>query len=534
MGGFFDKNSLIEWITDRPSEFSCALATRIALRVTPILHNASGEDATAHRTSIILPGFRCLAALNFAGTWPNRFDDVRRAARLASRSMCSAMEETYEHGQMNLIDYREAIPEEFLYIRNLETEVEALRIASRAIDAMAHALRVVTRHADCSKGTSGPASIRDSVIATVNAAIFAIDGLNGNAYFRSDLQEDSESAEMVPAHILDFWRAVERDVFQIQEKWTESGDPETVVQGLSGMPLWLGGVPTWVSDEWENFTDELPDNENWFVWIEWYQARLAGHHEEKEIEAKRVAIPEVDWEQGPAHVNSIVGKLIEATKKRSTKGDSEMTAGNTRTYQVALSFAGEQRVYVEDVARHLAAKSIDVFYDGYRQTWLWGRDGVETFHEVFAETSNFVVMFVSAEYVTKPWTRLERRSMLSRMLREESEYVLPVRFDDTPVPGLPESVQYLKASNYTPAQLAATIVEKIGVGPFTGKASDLPPPRMTSPVGEVVFDYSNFNGRHTIGSGTAEFETKWSKASNDSIHIYNDPDSINGVALDLV
>ena len=55
---------------------------------------------------------------------------------------------------------------------------------------------------------------------------------------------------------------------------------------------------------------------------------------------------------------------------------------------------------------------------------------------------------------------------------------------------------------------------------------------MTSPVGEVVFDYSNFNGRYTIGSGTAKFETKWTKASNDAIHIYNDLDSINGVALD--
>ena len=28
-----------------------------------------------------------------------------------------------------------------------------------------------------------------------------------------------------------------------------------------------------------------------------------------------------------------------------------------------------------------------------------------------------------------------------------------------------------------------------------------------------------------------EFETKWSKASNRSIHVYNDPHSINGVAL---
>lgn len=54
---------------------------------------------------------------------------------------------------------------------------------------------------------------------------------------------------------------------------------------------------------------------------------------------------------------------------------------------------------------------------------------------------------------------------------------------------------------------------------------------MTSLVGEVAFNYSDFNGRYVIGTGLWEFETMWSKASNRSIHIYNDPPSIHGVAL---
>ena len=36
-------------------------------------------------------------------------------------------------------------------------------------------------------------------------------------------------------------------------------------------------------------------------------------------------------------------------------------------YQVALSFAGEQRDYVEDVALHLRNRSIAVFYDGFEK-----------------------------------------------------------------------------------------------------------------------------------------------------------------------
>ena len=140
-------------------------------------------------------------------------------------------------------------------------------------------------------------------------------------------------------------------------------------------------------------------------------------------------------------------------------------------------------------------------------------------------------MFISQEYVEKVWPKHERRSILSRAIHEKSEFILPVRFDDTLVPGLTTSVKYEQTAEHTPAQLAAMISEKIGIKPFNGKASDVPPPRMTSSFGEVVFDYSNYNGRYVIGHGQLEFETRWNKASDDAIHIYNDPPSVNGVAI---
>ena len=200
-------------------------------------------------------------------------------------------------------------------------------------------------------------------------------------------------------------------------------------------------------------------------------------------------------------------------------------------YQVALSFAGEQRDYVERVARNLQARGIAVFYDGFEAVALWGRSGTETFQEVFEERSAYVVMFVSKEYVEKSWPRHERRATLSRMSREHREFILPVRFDDTPVCGLPSDVLYVNSHENTPEQLAAMIAKKLGVQPYDVKASRVPPPRMTSPTGEVSFDYGGHNGRYVIGSGVLEFETKWTKGSDTCIHVYNDASSINGVAL---
>ena len=172
-----------------------------------------------------------------------------------------------------------------------------------------------------------------------------------------------------------------------------------------------------------------------------------------------------------------------------------------------------------------------MFYDEFEKIQLWGKSLAEELQAVYEHRANLVVFFVSKAWVDKAWPRQERRAALSRAVLERREFVLPVRFDDTPVPGLSEDISYVSAKEHSPAELASMIAEKLGIMPFAGKASDVPPPRMTSFVGEAVFNYSNHNGRYVIGRETLEFETKWSKASNVSIHVLNDPPSINGVAL---
>ena len=200
-------------------------------------------------------------------------------------------------------------------------------------------------------------------------------------------------------------------------------------------------------------------------------------------------------------------------------------------YEVALSFAGEQRGYVEDVARTLQSRGVGVFYDEFEQTRLWGLHLAEELHYVYESGAKYVVVFISKEYISKPWTIHERRASLSRAVQEREEYILPVRFDDSTVPGLPTDLKYLSANQHSPTELATMIADKLGISPFAGKASDVPPPWMASLTGEPVFDYSNHDGHYVIGRGNLAFETIWTKASKTRIHVYNDASSINGVAL---
>ena len=207
--------------------------------------------------------------------------------------------------------------------------------------------------------------------------------------------------------------------------------------------------------------------------------------------------------------------------------------GNSvKQFEVALSFAGEQRGYVEQVAQQLHERGVSVFYDRFEQEYLWGRDLAVEFNRVFERSNALVVMFVSADYVKKAWPTHERRSILSRMVKDDQALVLPVRFDDSEVPGLVGTIAWIDANDYSAGGLAAMIVSKLGITRFSGKASDVPAPRATSLAGEITFCYSDYDGRFIIGYGDLEFETMWTKAGDKSIHLYNDPPSIDGVALD--
>ena len=137
------------------------------------------------------------------------------------------------------------------------------------------------------------------------------------------------------------------------------------------------------------------------------------------------------------------------------------TPPKREVYDVALSFAGENRTYVEKVAVALQNRGVKVFYDEFQKAKLWGKNLVDHLAHIYREDARFVVMFTSEHYVTKAWPTHERQHAQSRALLAQSEYILPVRFDDTEVPGLTNTVSYQDARKITPEALADLIVEKV-------------------------------------------------------------------------
>lgn len=130
-------------------------------------------------------------------------------------------------------------------------------------------------------------------------------------------------------------------------------------------------------------------------------------------------------------------------------------------YDVCLSFAGEDRQYVEAVARSLDERGIRVFYDLNEQVSLWGKDLYQHLDEIYRKRARFCVLFISEAYAKKLWTKHELRSAQARAFQEHEEYILPARFDETAIPGMQRTIAYIDLQNMSPERLAELIAKKL-------------------------------------------------------------------------
>lgn len=144
---------------------------------------------------------------------------------------------------------------------------------------------------------------------------------------------------------------------------------------------------------------------------------------------------------------------------RSAGRHSMSSPSSHCSYDVCLSYAGEDRDYVQEVATHLRAFGIRVFYDIYEEVSLWGIDLQQRFADIYQHSSRYCVMFVSQHYKDKVWPNHESANAFARALRDK-DYLLPVRFDDTEIPGLLPTLRYVDANTRTTEELAKMIKER--------------------------------------------------------------------------
>ena len=153
-----------------------------------------------------------------------------------------------------------------------------------------------------------------------------------------------------------------------------------------------------------------------------------------------------------------------------------------KKYDVVLSFAGEDREHAETLATLLKAEGYLCFYDENELAELWGKNLYDYLSSVYKDRARYCVMFLSRHYDKKLWTNYERQMAQARAFQENREYILPVRLDDTEIPGIPPTVGYLDLRSMPIEEVCEVLVRKLSGG--TSQNATAPLKTATPVVGD--------------------------------------------------
>lgn len=148
---------------------------------------------------------------------------------------------------------------------------------------------------------------------------------------------------------------------------------------------------------------------------------------------------------------------------KATATTQSPTALLNKKFQVALSFPGEKRGYVAQVAQGLSDAGIDVFYDRLYEAELALPDFDIDLQTVYHENSELIVVFICEEYKQKEWCGLEWRVIRDLIKKKRAAAIMFMRFDDAELPGMFSIDGYVDLRERTPAEAVEMVRRRLAI-----------------------------------------------------------------------
>jgi hypothetical protein len=130
-------------------------------------------------------------------------------------------------------------------------------------------------------------------------------------------------------------------------------------------------------------------------------------------------------------------------------------------YDVALSYASEDRTRAEEIAAVLKKAGKLVFFDHDHRARLWGRELGSELEAIYSKRATFCVLLVSEHYAEKRWTLSELKAAVKGAARtKRRDYILPLQLDRTTLEGLPKDIVYVPIEKGVEG-ICADVLEKL-------------------------------------------------------------------------
>jgi hypothetical protein len=196
---------------------------------------------------------------------------------------------------------------------------------------------------------------------------------------------------------------------------------------------------TWLDGEERRLWQQIHDSATYRAWLE-----SAGTDQVVDQDT----LTGILREQGaPADPAAALAELLVRTE----------SARITQDYDIAVSFAAEQRDYVERTVAAARALGLRVFYDRDMSNAWWGRNFLLEQRKIYGQRALHFVPFISTEYLSASHPIDQFSYAMTRAIEQRNRYILPVLIGSVVVPPemLHPHIGYLRAEEHTAEQLAA-------------------------------------------------------------------------------
>ncbi len=293
-----DEASLEAWLKGEPPEAAFALAARMLMRSWLYASERWRRRSPERRDAIVAAFLRIAAIGRIAAIYPGFVDGFRKSARAAGKS-----EAFFRQGDEPDL----ATP-----------PIEAAEDVARAV--------FETRFVD-------------SVRLAASAVGLAVE----TAGFAAGRTESGKRPEAGWAGEADGWAEVREEMADLRRLGAGT---------VSDLPLWRKSEPKWAEQAWTRLQGELPPDDNWDVWIAWWEDRLHGRSRGQAYEVPFATVPQEEWNKGPAAANAwIKAHLPKAVEGARSKDFASPIPGLAAPF--AYGWTASQRVAVVAGAQNL-------------------------------------------------------------------------------------------------------------------------------------------------------------------------------------
>lgn len=136
---------------------------------------------------------------------------------------------------------------------------------------------------------------------------------------------------------------------------------------------------------------------------------------------------------------------------------------NTHIFDIAVTFAGENRTLVKEVVDCLTQTiaSNRIFYDNLYEAFL-ARPELDTLLQgIYRNRSKLIVVFLSEAYDKKEWCGLEFHAIRDIIKHKENDKIMYIRVDDADVNGVFSTDGYIDANSHTPKEIAGFVLQRL-------------------------------------------------------------------------